>query len=88
MKTENAPTSAPVERLVGRRCEVDDGDFVRVEDYELQQRRIEALERVNDQLRRKWSESPMDCLYCGLSAADMAKCVSGFPGCGRADDMM
>ena len=42
-------------------------------------------QNVNDQLRKKWAESPMDCLYCGLSKADMAKCVSGFPGCGRAD---
>lgn len=104
MSSENALTSAPVDRFVGRRfdaveysCgvrmtgsmeEADNGDFVRFEDYELQQRRIEALERVNDQLRKKWSESPMECLYCGLSKFDMAKCVSGFPGCGRADDMM
>lgn len=75
-------------RMTGSMEEVADGDFVRFEDCDLQRRRIEALERVNDQLRKKVAESSMDCLYCGLSKADMAKCVSGFPGCGRADDMM
>lgn len=42
----------------------------------------------NDILRAllAWGSDP--CIYCGLPAADMGKCQSGFPGCGRADDMM
>lgn len=32
--------------------------------------------------------SALPCIYCGLPAADMTKCSHGFPGCGRADDMM
>ena len=46
------------------------------------------LQRENDILRAMIAKGPMDCVYCGLPAADMNKCASGFPGCGRADDMM
>ena len=46
------------------------------------------LQRENDTLRAMIAKGPMDCVYCGLPAADMNKCASGFPGCGRADDMM
>jgi hypothetical protein len=50
--------------------------------------RIAELAAENDRLRRLLASSNADCPYCGLPAADMAKCASGFPGCGRADDMM
>ena len=42
----------------------------------------------NDKLRAYIADSTYPCLYCGLSKEDTAKCVHGFPGCGRADDLM
>lgn len=50
--------------------------------------RITDLERENDVLRKRLAVSNADCPYCGLPAADMAQCAHGFPGCGRADDIM
>lgn len=50
-------------------------------------RRIAELEKDNADLRKYLATSKADCPYCGLPAADMAKCAHGFPGCGRADDM-
>lgn len=50
--------------------------------------RIAELEIENTKLRKLLADSPADCPYCGLSKADMARCASGFPGCGRADDML
>ena len=49
---------------------------------------IEALTAENDRLRKLIADSDMNCIYCGLPKCDMMKCESGFPGCGRADDMM
>ena len=49
---------------------------------------LARLRRENDTLRRIIAESGMNCIYCGLSKADMAKCQYGFPGCARADDML
>lgn len=49
---------------------------------------IERLRAENDKLRAILATSNEPCVYCGLRAEDMAKCASGFPGCGRADDMM
>lgn len=49
---------------------------------------IQDLQRENDILRAIIAKGPMDCIYCGLPAKDIAKCQSGFPGCGRGDDMM
>lgn len=51
------------------------------------QARIGELERENNSLRKYLATSKADCPYCGLPAADMAKCAHGFPGCGRADDL-
>lgn len=58
-------------------------------------RQVEALERRNERLRAEndrmryiIASSNLPCLYCGLPGADMAKCPDGFPGCGRADDLM
>lgn len=49
---------------------------------------ITRLRAENDRLRRMLAESPADCPYCKLPAARMNECCHGFPGCGRADDMM
>jgi len=49
---------------------------------------IARLRKLNDLLRREVAESDLDCIYCGLPKGDMAKCELGFPGCGRADDLM
>jgi len=49
---------------------------------------LERLRKENDIMRGLIAESNMDCIYCGLPKADMVKCPSGFPGCGRADDML
>jgi hypothetical protein len=48
---------------------------------------LERLRRENNCMRKLIADSNMDCVYCGLSRADMGKCASGFPGCARADDM-
>ena len=50
--------------------------------------RVNELQEENDKLRGIIAKSSLDCMYCGLPKADMAKCAHGFPGCGRADDMM
>lgn len=49
---------------------------------ELIQTRVE-----NHKLRALLAQSNSDCAFCGLPAAEMAKCASGFPGCSRADDI-
>jgi len=49
---------------------------------------ITKLRKENDTLRMLLANDSGDCIYCGLPKADMTKCASGFPGCGRADDMM
>ena len=49
--------------------------------------RDEAL-ALSDRLRAMLGASNADCVYCTLPAAEQAKCVSGFPGCDRADDQM
>lgn len=47
-----------------------------------------TLQKENDILKKKLAESKEPCIYCKLPAADMGKCKLGFPGCGRADDML
>lgn len=49
---------------------------------------IDALQRENNTLRGIIANSDLPCIYCGLSKAEMGKCDRGFPGCGRADDMV
>ena len=49
---------------------------------------LERYEDENAQLRAALAVSKDPCLYCQLPADEMAKCESGFPGCGRADDLM
>lgn len=47
-----------------------------------------AAQIENDLLRGLLAKGGKDCIYCGLPAADIAKCKSGFPGCARMDDIM
>lgn len=47
-----------------------------------------AAQIENDLLRGLLAKGDEDCIYCGLPAADIAKCKSGFPGCARMDDIM
>ena len=42
----------------------------------------------NDKLRGLLANCDGDCIYCGLPKKDMGKCYLGFPGCGRADDLL
>lgn len=50
--------------------------------------KYEILSVENDKLRVLLATSNANCAFCGLPAAEMAKCASGFPGCSRADDML
>jgi len=47
----------------------------------------ELMQREN-RLRHRIAVGPGACLYCELPADKMFGCASGFPGCGRADDMV
>ncbi len=49
---------------------------------------IARLRAENDKLRKLLADAPIPCVYCGLSHEDLNRCQHGFPGCGRADDMM
>jgi hypothetical protein len=49
---------------------------------------IEELKEENDTLRGICAYENIECLYCGLPRAEMARCQSGFPGCARTDDML
>ena len=46
------------------------------------------LKRENTKLRAMIGNNREPCIYCGLSATDQSLCVSGFPGCDRADDQL
>lgn len=48
---------------------------------------IEKLRAENNTMRAMLAYGSDPCVYCRLSKADMPKCMQGFPGCGRADDM-
>lgn len=50
--------------------------------------RVSELELEVKKLRCYVAESAADCIYCGLSKARMSECQSGFPGCGRMDDIL
>ena len=50
--------------------------------------RATKAETENDKLRGLLAKSDLDCIYCGLPKKDMGRCYLGFPGCGRADDLM
>ena len=49
---------------------------------------INQLRAENDKLRALLAKGGGACVYCGLPAADIAKCARGFPGCGRMDDIV
>ena len=50
--------------------------------------KCEILSAENEKLRVLLATSSANCAFCGLPAAEMAKCASDFPGCSRADDMI
>jgi hypothetical protein len=60
----------------------------RLENVNLQLSDNERLRDENTILRGIIAYSELPCVYCGLSKDDMSRCASGFPGCGRADDML
>jgi hypothetical protein len=49
---------------------------------------VDSLKEENNKLRAILAAGKGDCVYCGLPAADIAKCLHGFPGCARMDDMV
>ena len=49
---------------------------------------LARFKEENDKLRGIIAKSDMDCIYCGLPKKDMGRCYLGFPGCGRADDLI
>ena len=49
---------------------------------------VERLRAEVDRLRVLLATSNANCAFCGLPAAEMAKCAGSFPGCSRADDMI
>ena len=51
-------------------------------------RKMEESKQENDKLRGLLAAGKGDCVYCGLPAADIAKCPHGFPGCARMDDIV
>lgn len=46
------------------------------------------LREENHKLRTVIAKSDLDCIYCNLPKSQMSLCRSGFPGCGRADDLI
>jgi hypothetical protein len=49
---------------------------------------MDAANAENDTLRGLLAKGQGPCVYCQLPAEEIAKCKSGFPGCGRMDDIM
>lgn len=49
---------------------------------------LTELQAENTRLRAALAVSRDPCVYCSLPAERMAACPKGFPGCGRADDLM
>lgn len=47
---------------------------------------VAELRAENERMRDLIARSSLDCVHCGLPAADMSRCAHGFPGCARADD--
>lgn len=61
------------------------GGAMTIDDWRV---KCEILSAENEKLRVLLATSNANCAFCGLPAAEMAKCASGFPGCSRADDMI
>lgn len=49
---------------------------------------IGMIQDENNRLRHMLATSKADCTYCGLPHDQMNRCAHGFPGCGRADDII
>jgi len=56
------------------------------DDYDQLNQAEHNLRQQNEKLRLAVANGPCPCIYCDLPKAEWAKCRSGFPGCGRADD--
>lgn len=52
------------------------------------ERQLAEEKRITNRFRFLLASSSANCPYCDLPADEMAKCPAGFPGCGRADDLM
>jgi len=50
--------------------------------------KLQELQNENTKLRFIIADSNLDCIYCRLPKTDLSKCKSGFPGCGRMDDLI
>lgn len=50
--------------------------------------KLTTVIKENDKLRFLLAKSKADCVYCGASAEDFAKCRYGFPGCPRSNDLL
>jgi len=59
----------------------------RMQDIKQLWMQVKELEDENDKLRFILAKGEGECVYCGLPKKDMARCIYGFPGCGRADDL-
>lgn len=57
-------------------------------DDKLLDAKLKELENENTRLRFIIASSNLDCIYCNLPKVDLSKCKSGFPGCGRMDDLI
>ena len=64
------------------KCKLVDAELVTLRN------KVTDLCTTNDKLRGILATSSLDCIYCGLPEVDTVKCIHGFPGCGRADDLM
>jgi len=49
---------------------------------------LSRFKEENNKLRGLLAAGKGDCVYCGLPAADIAKCPHGFLGCARMDDIV
>lgn len=61
----------------------DDKTMIKLLEKKLHEEQIE-----NNHLRCLLAKGDGDCVYCGLPESDISKCVQGFPGCGRMDDLV
>lgn len=93
--SKNILLQAEVVRL---RCELEEEHIqymILKSDLEAAEAKRETARRTlrdtmveNERLRGIIAKSTLPCLYCGLPGDEMIKCALGFPGCGRADDLM
>ena len=80
-------TKAKADRLQALVDSADDsnGSMMWTSDHD---KILTRFKEENDKLRGLLAQGKGDCVYCGLPAADIAKCPHGFPGCARMDDIV